>query len=459
MTRVVASASSDVDELVLLGPWFAPRRTEGIVPSALALSLKLTEDHAAAALERLRAAREVTVVCDAHRNEPRYAPSTSLFKRREAILRAKERRHRCLLRARSYDLPSLIIALVMSQEIEDGRTSSSFGDGGWRTMLELEVYLPEFAPTEIHVACDSLVAEGLLERLPDGHVELTGRGRLRFDSPTKELLGLGDGESVLDAPAERAVFISYDTRESKLAEWIKRVLRARLPERVKVFVANHDIAVGTDPIRVMLKEHLLRADALVALCSRRSHTSSWLWWESGAVWARGGLVVPLFVDIGAGDFKGPLTIVTQGRALTDPDQLHSAVEAVARVFQPAGGPIEKLTAEELRALQDALAACRSSDEDDEPDPVRRALRATKYVTRIFVQPMPERTVDDAFRLKLVGSDHVTLVKESNGDHINIPIPYIASFSPRSPHSDDQLLTLRFPAQLLFDGHTWRFRVG
>jgi hypothetical protein len=86
------------------------------------------------------------------------------------------------------------------------------------------------------------------------------------------------------------VFISYDTAEYDLANYMAKVLERRLVPGVSVFVAKRDISPGANPLKVMLEEQLLRAEALVALCSSRSKTSPWLWWESSAVWARGHLV-------------------------------------------------------------------------------------------------------------------------------------------------------------------------
>jgi hypothetical protein len=92
------------------------------------------------------------------------------------------------------------------------------------------------------------------------------------------------------------VFISYDTKEYDLALYIAKVLEARLVPGVEVFVAKRDIPPGAPPLKVMLEDQLLHAEALVALCSKQSKTSPWLWWESSSVWARGHLVVPLFID-------------------------------------------------------------------------------------------------------------------------------------------------------------------
>jgi DNA-binding MarR family transcriptional regulator len=107
-------------------------------------------------------------------------------------------------------------------------------------------------------------------------------------------------------------------------------------------------------MRVMLEENLLQADALIALCSKLSRTSPWLWWESGSVWARGKLVVPLFIDVTPAEFGGPIQIVRQGRAASDHGEVNSLIETVVRQFQD-NAPVAALSEAEQASLDIALA--------------------------------------------------------------------------------------------------------
>lgn len=129
-------------------------------------------------------------------------------------------------------------------------------------------------------------------------------------------------------PAPSCIFISYATPDLALAEFVAGLLETRLPPSTQVFIAKRDLEPGSDPLRRMLEERLLRATALIALCSRNSQRSPWLWWETSSVWTRDGLVVPLFVDIEPGDFGGPLVLVRQGRRLFVPGELLEALRAV-----------------------------------------------------------------------------------------------------------------------------------
>ncbi|HVA91433.1 MAG TPA: toll/interleukin-1 receptor domain-containing protein [Chloroflexota bacterium] len=145
------------------------------------------------------------------------------------------------------------------------------------------------------------------------------------------------------------IFISYDTRELELADYVRASLRRRLPEGATVFVAKRDIGPGDHPGKVMLEQQLLEADALVALCSSRSKTSHWLWWEAAAVWARGKPVFPLFINVGAEEFGPPLTLVCQGRPMFVAEGLIEVLNGCLRAVGADGSGVS-LSEDEKAAL-------------------------------------------------------------------------------------------------------------
>jgi hypothetical protein len=146
------------------------------------------------------------------------------------------------------------------------------------------------------------------------------------------------------------VFISYANEEYELAIYVAGLLESRKAPGVSVFVAKRDIAPGADPLKVMLKEQLLRAEALVALCSKRFKSSPWLWWESSAVWALGGIVVPLLIDISAEEFNGPITLVRQGRQFFQVEDMNAAVQTIIGKVCP-DRPCPELTLAEVEELE------------------------------------------------------------------------------------------------------------
>jgi hypothetical protein len=149
---------------------------------------------------------------------------------------------------------------------------------------------------------------------------------------------------------ERYVFISYDTSEYAMAAFIANVVQKRMVHGINVFVAKRDIPAGENPLKIMLEEQLLHAEALLALCSRQSKSSPWLWWESSAVWAKGGLVIPLFVDLSPNEFDGPITLVCQGLSFFDVTELNSALKSLIKKLCP-GQKYEQLTKQEIAELQ------------------------------------------------------------------------------------------------------------
>jgi TIR domain len=167
------------------------------------------------------------------------------------------------------------------------------------------------------------------------------------ETTADRLLGVVQQEFPLVA---RYIFISYATAEYDLAVFLANVVQKRMLPGITVFVAKRDIPAGADPLRTMLEEQLLRAEALLALCSRASRSSPWLWWESSAVWARDQLVIPLFVDVKPEDFGGPLMLIRQGRSLFDVVELNAALKhLVAQLC--LGHPYEELTEQEIAELQ------------------------------------------------------------------------------------------------------------
>lgn len=149
---------------------------------------------------------------------------------------------------------------------------------------------------------------------------------------------------------ERYIFISYDTSEYAMATFIANIVQKRMVPGINVFVAKRDIQAGEDPIKIMLEEQLLHAEVLLALCSKQSKSSPWLWWESSAVWAKGGLVIPLFVDLSPNEFDGPITLVCQGRLLFNVTDLNSVLKSIIAKLCP-GQKYEELAKEEIAELQ------------------------------------------------------------------------------------------------------------
>jgi hypothetical protein len=109
------------------------------------------------------------------------------------------------------------------------------------------------------------------------------------------------------------VFISYASDEVDLADFVKNIILRVSENKIEVFVAKRDIASGADPLKTMLNENLRNADAIIPICSYKSKETPWLWWESASVWAKTGNVHPLFTNISANVFGGPLTLVVQGK--------------------------------------------------------------------------------------------------------------------------------------------------
>ncbi len=126
------------------------------------------------------------------------------------------------------------------------------------------------------------------------------------------------------------IFISYASDELDLADFVKKVLLRLSDDKIEVFVAKRDISSGADPLKIMLIERLKKADAIIPICSNKSKESPWLWWESASVWATTGRVHPLFTNISANVFNGPLTLIAQGKEFFSKQEFFETMEMLCK---------------------------------------------------------------------------------------------------------------------------------
>jgi len=126
------------------------------------------------------------------------------------------------------------------------------------------------------------------------------------------------------------VFISYASDEIDLADFVKKILLRVSDNKIEVFVAKRDISSGADPLKTMLNEKLRNADTIIPICSYKSKETPWLWWESASVWAKTGKVHPLFTNISANVFGGPLILVVQGKEFFTKQEFFQTVDTLCK---------------------------------------------------------------------------------------------------------------------------------
>jgi len=142
------------------------------------------------------------------------------------------------------------------------------------------------------------------------------------------------------------VFISYAAEELALADFVRNIIIRWTENRVEAFVAKRDIPAGDNPLKIMMEDKLKYAKAIIPICSVKSKVSSWVWWESAAVWAKDNKVYPLFTNISASNFGAPLTLVSQGK---DYFVIGEFINTLAMVCDDLKAEVKgkDLTAEEL----------------------------------------------------------------------------------------------------------------
>ena len=125
------------------------------------------------------------------------------------------------------------------------------------------------------------------------------------------------------------VFISYDTRDIDLVNVIDTILQRVFKRQVKTFIAKRDIKPGDDAFKTMLHDNLANSTVVLAVCTKHSLTSPWLWFESGAGFGK-SVLIPLWAGISPQEFKAPMTIF-QGRKIDDKSEFNSLLSHISDV--------------------------------------------------------------------------------------------------------------------------------
>jgi hypothetical protein len=150
------------------------------------------------------------------------------------------------------------------------------------------------------------------------------------------------------------IFLSWGGELSKsVAEMLQVILEERFPTS-KVFFSPESIEIGDDPMFQIFELHLLRTDALVVVLTTESASRAWLIWETAAVWARGRLVAPIYVDIDPEHVPGPLSLKAQGARV---GSRHDVDRLIGKVGEAVGdSESHTLSDQEWRLLSESTTA-------------------------------------------------------------------------------------------------------
>lgn len=159
---------------------------------------------------------------------------------------------------------------------------------------------------------------------------------------------------------EPSIFMSYDTRDIELVKAIDELLQKTFSKRVKTFIAKRDIKAGDDAFKTMLHENLAKCAVVIAVCTKRSITSPWLWFESGAGFEKNGLI-PVWSGVKPQEFKAPMTIF-QGKNIQDKDEVIELFHKLAELTKHEGDDIT-ITDEDFEKLITISKELDSTDVD------------------------------------------------------------------------------------------------
>ncbi|MBI2355120.1 MAG: toll/interleukin-1 receptor domain-containing protein [Deltaproteobacteria bacterium] len=160
---------------------------------------------------------------------------------------------------------------------------------------------------------------------------------------------------------QQLVFISYDTRDIELVNAIDDIIKRIFSGRVKTFIAKRDIKAGDDAFKKMLHDSLAKSSVVLAICTKRSLSSPWLWFESGAGF---GISASALIPIWAGiePQKEPMKIF-QGRNIESKSDVEDLLSRIAEITK-INCENPSLTENEfgnLVKISTTLKACNDND--------------------------------------------------------------------------------------------------
>ena len=132
--------------------------------------------------------------------------------------------------------------------------------------------------------------------------------------------------------SEPVLFLSWGGEKSKkVAAVLDSLLRSRLPG-VEVFFSPRSIQPGDDPTARLFDEGLLRSMAMVVVLTKEGAGRPYVIWETAVMWAKGRMIIPIFVDVDPSNVPGPLTQKAQGVFLDDRPELNRAIQQLASQY-------------------------------------------------------------------------------------------------------------------------------
>lgn len=193
---------------------------------------------------------------------------------------------------------------------------------------------------------------------------------------------IAEKESSISQPEptkEPLIFMSYDTRDIDLVKAIDGILHRVFKKSVKTFIAKRDIKAGDDAFKTMLHQNLAKCVVVLAICTKRSVTSPWLWFESGAGFEKSGLI-PVWSGVKPQEFKAPMTIF-QGKNIRDRVEIHELLSKLAELINFNGENI-LITDEEFERL---VVISNQLDSEDNNNNILESSNIPSVSYKVFCQ--------------------------------------------------------------------------
>lgn len=140
------------------------------------------------------------------------------------------------------------------------------------------------------------------------------------------------GKFAFDNPEPRTIFLSHAAVDEEIAKLLNRTIEQSFPG-VNVFVSTdpEDLRPGDEWVEKIL-EKLAEAELLLALATERGLSRKWVWFETGAGWARDVRIVPCCMGkVRKGQLPSPFSRY-QALNIDEEGDLRALVDIVAQTF-------------------------------------------------------------------------------------------------------------------------------
>lgn len=230
-----------------------------------------------------------------------------------------------------------------------------------------------------------------------------------------------EGKFAYDNPEPKVIFLSHAAVDEEIAKYLKQVIEGSFPE-THVFVSTdpEDLPPGDLWFETILSE-LSSAHVLMVLATERGISRRWVWFETGAGWARGVKIIPCCAGKVRKGQLPPSFSKWQALNIDEEVDFRILLDILAKEYGSPSQPpdssavISNLTRLDVRAEERARVPAKAPYTDEMRAQVEKGLRKLtegekEAVRLLFIEgQLTDRRAIDIVREKGLLKDNPTYI--------------------------------------------------